>query len=222
MPEVERMVQKNDRLQITFGAKDDEAAAIFNKYGGVLTSGTDLISTAGTQATELSGYLVDAEGNLEFPVFGKVHAEGLTGRQLKDTLTRYVFPYLKNPLVNVRFITFKITVLGEVKSPGIYNLPLQKSTILDALGISGDLSHAAQRYDVQIYRDYNGERTVRRIDLRKQSLLNDPDAFFLKNNDVIYVQPRSGRVMTENAGFWTSLLSIGIGFVTLIIALTHK
>ncbi len=107
----ERIVQVNDRLQITFGAMDDEAAAIFNKYGGVLTSGTDLISTAGTQATELSGYLVDVSGNLEFPVLGKVRAEGFSGRQLKDTLTKLVTPYLKNPLVSVRFITFKVTVL---------------------------------------------------------------------------------------------------------------
>jgi polysaccharide export outer membrane protein len=216
----ERIIQINDRLQITFGAMDDEAAAIFNKYGGVLTSGTDLISTAGTQAVELSGYLVDMSGNLEFPVLGKVRAERLSTRQLKDTLTKLVTPYLKNPLVSVRFITFKVTVLGEVRAPGVYSLPLQKTTILDALGISGDLPHSAQRYDIQIFRDYNGERSVKRIDLRKQSLLTDRDAFLLKNNDVIYVQPRSGRVITDNAGFFTSLLSIGIGFLTLVIALT--
>jgi polysaccharide biosynthesis/export protein len=88
------------------------------------------------------------------------------------------------------------------------------------LGMSGDLPHSAQRYDIQIYRDYNGVRTVQRVDLRKTALLSDRESFLLKNNDVIYVQPRSGRVITDNAGFFTSLLSIGIGFLTLVIALT--
>jgi len=144
----ERVIQIKDRLQITFGAVDDEAATIFNKYGGVLTSGTDLISTAGTQQTELSGFLVDAEGTLDFPVLGKIRAVGLTAIQLKDTLTRKVAPYLKNPLVNVRFISFRVTVLGEVRAPGVYNLPIQNTTILDALGVSGDLPPSAKRSDI--------------------------------------------------------------------------
>lgn len=213
----ERVIQINDRLLISFGAKDDQATAIFNKYGGVLTSGTDLISSGSQGGAELSGYLVDQDGYLEFPIIGKQKAEGLTSTQLKEALTRAVSLYLKNPLISVRFINFKVTVLGDVRTPGIYNLPMQKATILDALGASGDLTRSAKRYDVQLYRDYNGKRVMKRIDLRKKNILYNSDDFLLKNNDVIYVQP--GKLNNENRGILTSLVSVAVGIVTLIVAL---
>jgi polysaccharide biosynthesis/export protein len=218
LPE-DRLIQKNDRLHITFGARDEQAAAIFNKYGGVLTSGNDLVGSVSQSSMELTGYLVDQNGQLEFPVIGKIRAEGMTSQRLKDTLTRLTRVYLKDPLVNVRFLSFRVTILGEVKSPGTYNLPLQRTTILDALGASGDLSRAADRFDIFLYRDYGGTRLIRKIDLKSKAVLYDPDLFLLNNNDVIYVRPRKSGLKSENAGMITSVLAMAISAITLIIAL---
>jgi len=213
----ERLIQANDRLHISFGGRDEQAVAIFNKYGGVLTSGTDLASTSANSGAELSGYLVDPLGYLQFPMLGKIRAEGLTVQQLKDTLTGAVRTYVRDPLVNVRFLSFKVTVLGEVKSPGIYNLPLQRTSLFDALGASGDLSRAGKRYDILLYRDFNGTREVRKIDLRKKDFFTDPNTFLLNNNDVVYVPPRKG-LNPESAGVLAAILTVVLSAVTLVIA----
>lgn len=219
MPPDERYIQVGDRIQISIGARDDEAAAVFNKYGGVVTSGSSPaggVSGASQSNSELAGYLVDFDGMVEFPIIGRVKAEGLTSQELKDTLTNLVAPYLKDPLVTVRFLTFKFTVLGEVNSPGIYNLPMQRTTILDALGQAGDLPHSAKR-TIEIYRDYNGNRIITKIDLRKKDVLYNSDAFLVKHNDVIYVQPRESRLFSEEARFYTGLFTLAVGIFTLIL-----
>src|SRR4051794_16023417 len=129
MPQDERLIQVGDRLQISIGARDEAAAEVFNRYGGVATSGGNPTgaSSANQANSELSGYLVDYDGKVEFPIIGRVKADGFTSRELKDTLTKLVTPYLKEPLVSVRFMTFKFTVLGEVKDPGVFNLPMQRT-----------------------------------------------------------------------------------------------
>jgi len=166
----------------------------------------------------LAGYLVDFDGMLEFPIIGRVKTEGLTSRQLKDSLTVLLTPYLKQPIVIVRFMTFKFTVLGEVRTPGVYNLPMQRTNLLDALGIAGDLPHSAKRV-VEIYRDYNGQRIITKIDLRNKAVLYDPEAFLVKHNDVIYVQPRETRVFSEETKVYSSFLAVVIALVTLVITL---
>ena len=162
--------------------------------------------------------MVDLDGMLEFPIIGRVKTEGLTSKQLKDTLTNLLTPYLKQPLVIVRFMTFKFTVLGEVRAPGVFNLPMQRTNLLDALGIAGDLPHSAKR-TVAIYRDYNGQRIITKIDLRNKDFLYNPDAFLVKHNDVIYVQPRESRVLSEETKVYSSFLAVIIGVVALIITL---
>jgi polysaccharide biosynthesis/export protein len=218
----ERVIQKGDRIQISIGAKDLEAAAVFNRYGGVPTAGSNPTGAGGGASaqptSELAGYLVDFDGMLEFPIIGRVKTEGLTSRQLKDSLTVLLAPYLKQPIVIVRFMTFKFTVLGEVRTPGVYNLPMQRTNLLDALGIAGDLPHSAKRV-VEIYRDYNGQRIITKIDLRNKAVLYNPDAFLVKHNDVIYVQPRETRVFSEEAKVYSSFLAAVIALVSLVITL---
>jgi polysaccharide export outer membrane protein len=166
--------------------------------------------------SELSGYLVDADGMLEFPIIGKIKTEGLTSRQLKDTLTGMLKPYLRDPLVIVRFMTFKFTVLGEVRTPGVFNLPMQRTTILDALGAAGDLPHTAKRM-VEIYRDYNGQRIITKIDLRKKDVLYNADAFLVRHNDILYVQPRESRLLSEETRVYATFLTLAVGILTLIL-----
>lgn len=216
----ERFVQIGDRLQITIGAVNDASADIFNQYGGNLTSGG--VSNGGgagrgTSSPETIGYLVDAKGQLEFPIIGKVKAAGLTADGLKIKLTELLTDYLKEPLVLVKFYEFKFTVLGEVRSPGTFTLPVQRTTILDALGAAHDLPSSAKRYGIKIYRDYNGQRTVTQIDLRKKTILDDPTVFEVKHNDIIYVMPRDSRFVGDEARFYISLVTVAVGIAALLV-----
>ncbi len=217
-----RIIQKGDRLQINIGGRSPEASTIFNNYGGVPTSGTQAnASTSASGTSELVGYLVDEDGKLSFPIIGDINAEGLTAKQVRDTIKQLVIPYLKDPLVNVRFINFKFTVLGEVRAPGTFVLSQQRTTLLDALGAAGDLPRSAKRYDIQLYRDYNGKRKISKIDLRKTELLNNSDLFQVRHNDVIIVQPRNVPLFTEESRLYIGFLSLLLGAVTVIISLTR-
>jgi polysaccharide export outer membrane protein len=214
MAQVERTVQDGDRLLITIGAQDPEAAALFNSYGGVSISGSGNSGTVRGES-EVVGTLVDADGSIELPYIGQVEAAGLTATQLKERLTTALLKYLKGPLVTVKFFQIKFTVLGEVRSPGTFTLPLQRTTFLDALGAAGDLPPSAKRYDIQIYRDYNGKRTIFTIDLRKKDILYDAELFQVRHNDVIYVQPRDSRRFSEETRFYASLVTLTVGIIAI-------
>jgi polysaccharide export outer membrane protein len=214
----QRVTQIGDRLLITFGSRDAEAAAVFNRYGGIPTAGSETMASSNS---ELTGFLVDYNGNLDFPLMGRIKAQGLTLSQLKDTITRKAGLYLKDPYVNARYYDFKVTVLGEVKSPGTYSLTQNKATVFHALGASGDLARSAKRYDLQIFRDSSGVRSVTKIDLRSKNLLDNKRGFLLQNNDVIYVQPRKGGLTGENFGVIAGILAITLSLATLIVTITH-
>lgn len=209
VPQQERIVEIADRIEVSVGGRDQEAANFFNK------------SVSAAPGTE-SGYVVDYDGTIEFPIIGKLKVKGLTARQIKDNLTRQVTPYLKEPLVEVRFVTFRITVLGEVRSPGAFVLNSQRTTILDALAAAGDLPRSAKRQDIRIFRDYNGERTITKIDLRKKDVLYNPDVFQMRHNDVIYVQPRNSSVFREDFGLFTSIFGVAIGIFTLVFTVLNN
>jgi polysaccharide export outer membrane protein len=106
-------------------------------------------------------------------------------------------------------------VLGEVKTPGSYVISSQNANLFTALAAAGDLPHSAKRYDIRLYRDYNGKRTIRKFDIRKASVLEDPDIFLMRPNDVIYVQARSATVFKEESGLVASLFTVVISIVTL-------
>lgn len=210
----ERVISAGDRLNISIGAKDKEAASFFIKTGGISATQPDDMKSQSASSGE-AGYLVDESGFLEFPIIGKVKATGLTAKQFKESITKSVSPYLKEPLVDVNFVNFRITILGEVRSPGSFTLPVQRTTLFEALAAAGDLPRTAKRYDVHLYRDYNGQRKITKFDLRKTDVLNNPDVFYLKHNDVLYVQPRPGSAFKENSSLITSALSIIVSMVTL-------
>lgn len=226
MVQEERIIQKGDKLAISLAGESQEATAFFNQYGGIPTSGGMAGGAAMRQQTgggqgssEMGGFLVDINGDIEFPILGKIKADGLTSTRLADTLRTLVKPYLKNPITDVRFIELRFTVLGEVRSPGQKTLPYQRTTLLDALGSANDLPRSAKRYDIQVYRDYNGKREIFKLDLRNKDILTNPELFFVKHNDVIYVQPRDITLFREEAGVYISLVSGLIAFTTLIVTL---
>ena len=219
MPVPERIIERGDRLDINFIVRDQESAAFFNKHS--MAGAANVAAAAvgvgggGGGATAGADYVVNEEGEVEIPVVGRLKLSGLTVSQAKQKLYGAVSPYLKEPLVEVSFTTFKVTVLGEVKTPGSFVIPSQQATIFTALAAAGDLPHNAKRYDIRLYRDYNGKRTIRKFDLRKASVLEDPDIFLMRPNDVIYVQARSGSIFKEESGLYASLFTILISIVTL-------
>ena len=214
MAQQERTVQDGDRLLITISAQDPEVAILFNTYGGISTTGSGS-NAAMHGESEIVGTLVGADGRIELPYIGQVEAAGLTAAQLKDNLTQALLKYLKGPLVTVKFFQIKFTVLGEVRSPGTFTLPLQRTTFLDALGAAGDLPPSAKRYDIQIYRDYNGKRTIFTVDLRKKDILYNAELFQVRHNDVIYVQPRDSRRFSEETRFYASLVTLTVGVIAI-------
>jgi polysaccharide export outer membrane protein len=203
----ERVIEYGDILNIQINAEEKEAVAYFNTMGGAPT-GTGVAAPG-------SGYLVNPLGFIEFPIIGKIKVLGLTDRQLKDLLTQQIAKYVKNPLIEVRFSTFKVTLLGEVNAKGTFDLDMQRTTIFHALAAAGDLPNSAKRYDIQIFRDYNGERSIIKFDLRKKSVLLNPEVFELRHNDVIYVQPARNQQFREDFGFVTSIIGLVTGFVSL-------
>lgn len=220
MPPLERIIERGDRLDISFIVKDQESAALFNKHS--MNAAATLGGVGVAAATSNGDYVVDPEGEIEVPVIGKVRLAGLTARQAKEKLISIVSPYLKDPLVEVNFNSFKVTVLGEVKNPGSFVISSQHATLFEALAAAGDLPHTAKRYDVRLYRDYNGKRTISKIDLRKADVLNDPDIFQMRPNDVIYVQARKGSLFKEESGLFASMFTILISAITLGITIQNS
>ena len=173
------------------------------------SSGTNSRSGGGSSSgpSVPGGYVVNSMGYVEFPIIGKIKVLGLTERQLKDHLTQLISKYVKDPLVDIRFTNFRVTVLGEVEEPGSYVLDMQHPNLFQALAMAGDLPMTARRSDIQLYRNYNGERVMIRFDLRKKEVLYDPEIFELRHNDVIYVKPFGRKFFIENFTFIATLVA---------------
>jgi len=225
MPQDQRVIESGDEINIVFIARDDAAAAYFNKAAVTNAVTNDGVSVSKSLSASMGSglnYLVDPSGNLEFPEIGRVKVSGLTASQLKEALTKMVANKLKDPIVEVRFNNFRVSVIGDVRNPGTYMLPMQKPTLLEALAAAGDLTITANRMDVQLYRDYNGERKISRLDLRKKEVLSNPDVFLMKHNDVLIVKPATNTQARENLRTASVVTSVAIGLITLVLTITNN
>ena len=209
----EAVIKKDDRLTIVVSGPDKTVTAPYNLTLGEMGTGGG--SYSNPEQTTLS-YLVDPEGNIDFPILGKIHVEGMTRNDLVNYLTMEIGKDVKDPIVYISFKNYKITILGEVKNPGTYVMDSEKTTILQALGRAGDLTLNALRNDIILIREVDGVLTHVKIDLRRSDILQSP-YYFLQQNDVIIVQPSAVRVATATTatGIWSVLLSS----ITTIIAL---
>lgn len=217
-------IQPNDLLRIQVHSINEEAAAPFNIEGLGQQGGNQMMQQQGGAGLErFIGYYVDEGGGIDFPVVGRIQLEGLTTEAAKDKIRNLVLPYLTDAVVNVRFLNFKVTVLGEVNAPGVLQLTNQRVTILEALGQAGDVTPYARRDNILIMRELNGERTYARLNLQDYAIFQSP-YFYLKQNDVIYVEPQQARVATvaDPAQRFISYGSGLLSIVTLIIALTSR
>ena len=216
------VVHTDDILNINVQTLDPQANLILNQGNLPIQSG---VTTANPNAPTLnnqnavSGYLVNKDGDIFMPYIGNVHVVGMTTSTIHDTVLNRISVYFKNPVVNVRFANFKVTVLGEVRQPATFSLPNEKPTVLDALGLAGDITIYGKRNNVLLVRESEGRKEITRLNLDSTSVMNSP-YFYLKPNDVLYVEPSESRVASTNA-FRTrdiAVLSSGISLLVVVAA----
>lgn len=220
-------IQVGDQLVIMVTAKDMDVVKPFNQnYSSseiVLQNNFAGGNTPNTGAQAISGpiYIVDSNGDLDFPVLGTINTSGKTTLELKNELDRLISKYVINPSINIRLINFRVTILGEVNRQGDYIVTNGKATLLNALGLAGDLNIYGRRDNVLVVRNVDGNITKERVNLSDANFINSP-YFYLKQGDVIYVSPNKIREKTSrldpNAGIYISVASI----VVTILALVFK
>lgn len=181
---LEPVLQKNDLLSISVSSLNTTASQVFNTP-----------NTSGTQ--EASGYLINQDGYIKFPILGNIKAAGLTKKAVADNITKSLIDakQLLDPIVTIRYLNFKVTVLGEVARPTLVNVPSEKITLLEALGMAGDITIYGKRDNVIVLREEDNNRVIKRLNLNSNELLTSP-YFYLKSNDIIYVEPNKARVAT--------------------------
>ncbi|MBC5621200.1 polysaccharide biosynthesis/export family protein [Butyricimonas hominis] len=211
--EYKTVIHVDDLLSIVVSCDDTEAALPFNTP--MIGLGRDVTSTNQQVAP---GYLVDKEGYIDFPVLGKLRVDGISRVELSEMLKMKLAMYLKNPIVTIHFQNFKVTVLGEVRSPGSYRVTSERVSIFDALGMAGDLQINAKRKNVLIMRENGKEKTFARLDLTSANLVYSP-FFYLQQNDVVYVEPSRGRIAGGNAGTFLPYVLSSVSTLVTVLAL---
>lgn len=210
--------KSDDLLSIKVMADDAESAAQFNLPDGGGIRGINQGYLIGNAV--VSGYLIDENGYIDMPVIGKVNIMGMTRIEASEHITNLVKDYLKNPVVHIQIENFKITVLGDVGRPGTYRIPNERITLVEAIGLAGDLRITGMRTNVLVIRDRNGVKSEYRVDLTSKDFLQSP-VYYLEQNDVVYVEPnvtsRSQAAMWRSTGgFFISLSSLIITTIVLI------
>lgn len=193
------LIQSGDILSVVVGSLNPEANEIFNVRNTATAAHLNYSQTGGGASGRVQpvGYLVDEEGNIEVPLIGKVKVDGTTTELAAQNIRILLNKYLKEPSVAVRLVSFKISVLGEVRSPSIYIVPEEKITLPQALSLAGDLTIYGRRDNITVIREENGVRTYGRIDLRSREVFDSP-YYYLHKNDVIYVEPTKAKVTSSD------------------------
>ncbi len=213
--EVQTPIQENDILSITISSLNFEASAIFNPtYNSNIRSTT----VTGTN-TEPGGYLVSADGTIQLPVLGSIKAAGLTKKELKDNITNMILSkkLLVDPLVEIRFLNFEVTVIGEVAHPTVITVPSEKISLIKAIGLAGDLTIYGKRDNILLIRDENGIKKTRHINLNSSNFFNSP-YYYLQPNDVVYVEPNKAKVASASRSQqWLPIILSSLSIIVIVL-----
>lgn len=205
--ELESKIRKSDILSIAITSISPEANTIFNASVGGSSGGSGISSL---------GYILDNEGNIDIIKLGKIHVEGLTLREVKMQLEKMLLPYLKEPLVIVKFVNQKVTIIGDVGHTQVIPISQEKISLLDAIALSGDILPSGKKDNVLIIRETDSARIFKRIDLKNSSLFTSP-YFYLKPDDIVYIEPKT--VKKALSPEVIQLISIGLSTISLIIVI---
>lgn len=197
-------IQPGDILGIYISSLNPAASSFFNPFSSNVTiadntalSGNSLSTGQNSAANTTQGYLVDVAGTIDLPLLGSLSVGGLNTIQAKDMIKERLVKYLKEPTVNVRFLNYKISIIGEVNRPSVYVIPNERITLPEALGMAGDLTIFGKRTNILVTRDNNGKKEFGRIDLTSRELYNSP-YYYLRANDVVYVEPTKARIQQSD------------------------
>ncbi len=210
--------KSDDFLSISVSSMDVESIKPFLLESGIGNTSSQMPNyTSGIAAK--AGYLVDANGDIDFPIIGKIHVAGLNRMEATDLIKTQLAVYVANPVVSIQIQNFKITVLGDVQRPGSFNIPNERITIVEAIGIAGDLNITGVRQNVLVIRDIDGVKKEFRVDLSSNEIFQSP-VYYLSQNDVVYVEPnrakRNSSLYSQTVGMFISITSLVITTITLI------
>lgn len=207
----------DDRLTINISSINPEAARPFNLY--ITSFNTGGVNAVGNQQQQ--SYLVDQNGEISFPQLGKLKVSGKTRIELESFLEEKLKPFLPDVKANVQLVNFRISVLGEVKKPGEFIVNRDKISILQAIGLAGDLTIHGKRDTIKVLRNENGKITNYNIDLRSSDFFNSP-AYYLKQNDVVYVSPNKPQVNASASSPTASYIISATGLVITILSILTR
>ena len=211
----EPIIQPNDLLSIVVSSINPEAAQMFNASRNTSQQSS---STSGGNTTRASGYLVDLEGYINFPVLGKIKAANSSKKLLIDKITTMLVDkkLLLDPIVDIRYLNYKVSVLGEVKDPSVLHVPSEKISLLEALSRAGDITIFGRRDDITLIREKNGVKETIKIDLTTNDIFNSP-FYYLQPNDIIYVKPNKAKVASSTgAKAWIPVILSSISLAVIL------
>lgn len=215
-------IHEDDLLAIMVNSKDPELALPFN-----MPMVSYQIGYNSSAQQKVLGYLVDVNGDIDFPILGKLHVAGLTRLELRELIKNKLIEgdLIKDPVVTVQFLNFKVSVMGEVARPGSFNIQGDRITLLEALSMAGDLTIYGRRDRVAVIREKDGQRTILFHDLRSADVFTSP-CYYLQQNDIVYVEPnkakseQSGINQNNSVSVWLSAVSVLAAVASLIVTLT--
>jgi len=202
-------IKPNDNLFIKISsAVNPSAADIFNVIQGQMTNMT-------ASNLDILGYLVDSNGDINFPTIGKIHVADLTKEEVIQLIQKNILEYVKDPVVNIRILNYKVTILGEVVRPGVYTITDERISVPQALALAGDLTIYGQRHNVQLTRIENGEKKTYYFDLTSPKIFSSPN-YYLVQNDVLYVSPNGTKVRSSTTN---QNIPLTISIITALLTL---
>jgi polysaccharide biosynthesis/export protein len=224
-------IQPGDILYIPIGSLNPIASSFFNPFSTMSVTTDNTPSTQSSASvnsapvlsqTVAPGYLVDAEGKIEIPLLGVIKIAGLTTSQARDTIKNRLKFYVKEPTVNVRFLNYKVSVMGEVARPSVYVIPNETITLPEALSLAGDMTIYGKRDNVLVIRDANGKKEFGRVNLNTRDVYNSP-YYYLHSNDVVYVEPNGGRIaQTDKTYQILPILLSALSFLSIIFVYSKR
>ena len=220
LPLFDAKIKPKDLLTITVNTSDPEAATPFNLT--IQSTSTSASRQTLTQQPTLQQYLVDNQGCINFPVLGKLHLGGLTKHEIESMIRERLKPYLREvPIVTVRMVNYKISVLGEVATPGMFTISNEKVNVLEALAMAGDMTIWGLRDNVKLVREKeNGEKEIILLNLNQADIVNNP-YYDLQQNDILYVSPNKTKAKNSDIGqstsLWVSATSILVSIASLLV-----
>ena len=191
------IIQTGDILSLNIKSLNSEASAMFNTDATISSASNNSTPGSSTPSGGGSGYLVDKNGEIDLPLVHKLKVVGMTIEEVQGAIQKAVVQYLKDPTVSVHLMNFKITIMGDVGKPDIYEVANEHISIPQALTLAGNITASGKRDNVLLIREINGERKYVNIDMTSSNLLESP-YYYLKNNDLLYVEEGRGKFITIN------------------------